>query len=81
MVKVALEQTPPELAKDIVDQGVILSGVCLCSEVWLKDFESPQYSGDRGRGSTLCCCKGSGKDPGQPGRHEEGSPSVERGSK
>jgi len=26
MVKVALEQTPPELAKDIVDQGVILSG-------------------------------------------------------
>lgn len=26
MVKVALEQTPPELAKDIVDQGIILSG-------------------------------------------------------
>ncbi len=28
MVKVALEKTPPELAKDIVDQGVILSGGC-----------------------------------------------------
>ena len=26
MVKVALEQTPPELAKDIVDQGILLSG-------------------------------------------------------
>ncbi|MDR1731054.1 MAG: rod shape-determining protein [Synergistaceae bacterium] len=26
MVKVALEKTPPELAKDIVDQGVVLSG-------------------------------------------------------
>ena len=26
MVKVALEQTPPELAKDIVDQGIIMSG-------------------------------------------------------
>ena len=26
MVKVALEQTPPELAKDIVDQGIFLSG-------------------------------------------------------
>ena len=26
MVKVALERTPPELAKDIVDQGVVLSG-------------------------------------------------------
>ncbi len=26
MVKIALEQTPPELAKDIVDQGIILSG-------------------------------------------------------
>jgi rod shape-determining protein MreB len=26
MVKVALEQTPPELSKDIVDQGIILSG-------------------------------------------------------
>ncbi|NLL36596.1 MAG: rod shape-determining protein [Fretibacterium sp.] len=26
MIKVALEKTPPELAKDIVDQGVVLSG-------------------------------------------------------
>ncbi|WP_299079595.1 rod shape-determining protein [uncultured Fretibacterium sp.] len=26
MVKVALEKTPPELAKDIVDQGIVLSG-------------------------------------------------------
>ena len=26
MVKVALEKTPPELAKDIVDRGIILSG-------------------------------------------------------
>lgn len=26
MVKVALEKTPPELSKDIVDQGIILSG-------------------------------------------------------
>ncbi|MDR2527507.1 MAG: rod shape-determining protein [Synergistaceae bacterium] len=26
MVRVALEKTPPELAKDIVDQGVVLSG-------------------------------------------------------
>lgn len=29
MVKVALEQTPPELSKDIVDQGIVLTGgVC-----------------------------------------------------
>lgn len=28
LVKVALEKTPPELAKDIVDQGVVLSGGC-----------------------------------------------------
>ncbi|PIE54182.1 MAG: rod shape-determining protein [Dethiosulfovibrio peptidovorans] len=26
MVKVALEQTPPELSKDIVDQGIVLTG-------------------------------------------------------
>lgn len=29
MVKIALEQTPPELSKDIVDQGIVLTGgVC-----------------------------------------------------
>ena len=34
-VKMALEQAPPELAADIVEKGIVMTGGGLCSVIWM----------------------------------------------
>ena len=41
-MKSALEDTPPELAADLVDMGVVLTGGGALLESWMKPLEKQQ---------------------------------------
>ena len=41
-VKVALEHTAPELAADIVDKGIVLTGGGRCSATWISCCAMPR---------------------------------------
>ena len=38
-VRIALERTPPELASDIIDKGVVLPGAARCCATWTCCFK------------------------------------------
>ena len=50
-VRIALEQTPPELAADIVDRGIVLTG----GGGALKGPHQPRHEARCSRASTSCC--------------------------
>jgi len=61
-VKVALEATPPELASDIADKGIMLTGAARCCAVWTpRSATTPACRSPSADDPLSCVALGCGK--------------------